>query len=108
MQDSLLKKGQRKHRGKQVVLDDLTKQWEKNEKNGRDLILNKQFESLMRNNSFTLSGTNNSTTVSTSMSTSVQALSCSGANSPSREGIKHSPRLALTPLEHIPSLPKME
>ena len=97
-----MKKGQRKLRGKQVILEDLSKQWEKNEKNGRD----KNYETLIRNNSFTMLNMNN-LTGSTSLNTSVQALgSCSSGGS--TPGLKHSPRIALAPLEHTPSLKKLE
>lgn len=107
----MLKKGHRKRVGKLVVLEDLSKTWERNEKRDRALFLEKLFKenSATGNhgnlgnmgsigNMVNVGNNGNNASGNTTPYRSVSPLS--GANTPS----KHSPRLV--PLDFTPSLPK--
>jgi hypothetical protein len=104
----LLKKGHRKRIGKLVVLEDLSKTWERNEKRDRALFLEKLFKenSAAGNNGNTGNTGNvgnmpNNGSDKSGSSTPHRSVSpFSGATTPP----KHSPRLV--PLDFTPSLPK--
>jgi hypothetical protein len=95
----LLKKGHRKRVGKLVVLEDLSKTWERNEKRDRALFLEKLFKENSASGNNGNMG-NNGSDVSGSSSPHRSISPFSGANTPP----KHSPRLV--PLDFTPSLPK--